>query len=295
MIRRLARALRPLALTALLLAAPLSAGAASAEPALWKVKGSGATIYLFGTVHVLKPDTAWRSAKIDAALKSADVLWLEVTNADDPAAMQPLIQKYGLDPAHPLSTKLDAASKAKLTRFVAGLGMAEPQFEPMRPWLVGLSVDVLPLMKAGYDPKSGVEEILKREEETAGKPIKGFETAEEQIRYLAEVSPQMELDFLKSSLDDAGKAVDDIDDMVAAWAAGDEKALEVLMNKDMQSDYPDIYDRLLVQRNRRFAAKIADLAKETGVVFVAVGAAHLLGPDSVQADLKKLGLIAERQ
>ncbi len=268
---------------------------AGAEPALWKVTGPGAVVYLFGTVHVLRPDTQWRSAKIDSALHGADALWLEVPDADDTAAMQPLVMKYGLDVAHPLSTKLDAAARAKLATVAGGLGLSAQALEPMRPWLAGLSLEVLPLVKAGFDPKSGVEQVLKAQEQAAGKPVYGFETAEQQVRYLADFTPAVELDFLKSSLEDADKATDTIDKMVVAWAAGDLGALETLMNGDMRDQYPDIYDRLLVQRNQRFAVKIADLAKGRGVVFVAVGAAHLVGPDSVQADLAKLGLSAVRQ
>ena len=290
-----ARSRRIVLAAALALSTILGAAVAQAEPALWKISGAKGAVYLFGTVHVLKPETVWRSAKVDHALAETDALWLEVPDADDAAAMQALIMKYGLDPAHPLSSKLDDASKTELAAITADLGLPPSALEPMRPWLAGLSLSILPLTKAGYDPKSGVEQVLKAEEAKAGKPILGFETTEQQIRYLADVSPAMEMEFLKSSLDDAGKAAPDIDALVAAWAAGDEVAIETLMNDDMRKDYPELYQRLLVARNVRFAEKIAVLAKSPGVIFVAVGAAHLVGPDSVQADLKKLGVIAVRQ
>jgi uncharacterized protein YbaP (TraB family) len=268
---------------------------AFAEPALWKVEGPQATVYLFGTVHVLKPGVVWRSDKIDAALKASDSLWLEVTNADDQAAMQPLVVKYGLDTAHPLSTKLDPKTKADLDALLGRLGVPPAQLEPMRPWLVGLSVSLLPLVKAGYDPNSGVEHILKTEFVKAGKPVQGLETAEQQIRYLAETSPETEMDFLRSSIDEADKTVATIDQLVAAWAAGDEATVERVMNSDLQLKYPVIYQRLIAERNTRFAAEIAELLKGRGVIFIAIGAGHLVGPDSVQADLAKLGVKAVRQ
>ena len=86
-----------------------------------------------------------------------------------------------------------------------------------------------------------------------------------------------------------------IDDLVAAWSAGDETRLEALLNGELRDKYPDLYKRLLVELNLRFASRIADLAKGEGVLFVAVGAGHLVGADSVQADLAKLGITAVRE
>lgn len=277
------------------LALAFCAGPAAAEPALWKVQGQKATIYLFGTVHVLKPDVVWRSAKIDAAITQSDTLWLEVPDADDPATMQPLVVRYGLDPAHPLSGKLDARTKARFDAFLATLGASPAQLDPLRPWMAGVMLSVLPLVKAGYDPNSGVEHVIKGEMHGAGKPVAGFETAEQQIHYLADWPPGGELDFFKSSLDDGEKSVSMIDDLVAAWSAGDETRLEALLNGELRDKYPDLYKRLLVERNLRFASRIADLAKGEGVLFVAVGAGHLVGADSVQADLAKLGITAVRE
>ena len=82
---------------------------------------------------------------------------------------------------------------------------------------------------------------------------------------------------------------------MTAWTAGDAAKLESLMNDELKGKYPGIYQRLIVERNVRFASRIAELAKGKGVVFVAVGAGHLVGADSVQADLAKLGITATRE
>jgi len=287
-VRRLVRAaMIPLALSI--------AGSACAEPALWKVQTGDATIYLFGTVHVLKPETVWRTPRIDAAIKASDELMLEIPNADDPAAMQPLIMKYGVDPAHPLSSKLDEATKAQFAAVLAPLGASPAQMDPLRPWVAGIAISTLPLAKAGYNLDKGVEHILAGEMKAAGKPVLGFETAEQQIRYLADEPPATELEFFKSSLSDAEKALSIVNDLVTAWANGDEATLEKLLNSEMKDKYPDLYQRLVADRNQHFADRIATLAKGKGTVFVAVGAAHLVGPDSVQADLAKAGLTAVRE
>ena len=108
-----------------LLATTLLAAPAAAEPALWKLTGPHATVYLFGTVHVLRKDVVWRSAKIDNAFKSAGTLVEEIKGIDDTAAMQPLILKYGVDAAHPLSTKLDAGGGTERLRAEEEDGRAE--------------------------------------------------------------------------------------------------------------------------------------------------------------------------
>ncbi len=295
-LRRLARS----AMVALAALAGLLAGPANAEPALWKIQGAQATIYLFGTVHVLKPGTDWRAPKIAAAIAASGALWLEIPDAGDAAALQPLILKYGIDPEHPLSTRIDAATHDKFITLMDQLGVAPDQMEPLRPWMAGVALATMPLARAGYDINSGVEHLLRQTMEADHKPVLGFETAEQQIRYLADMPPAAEIDFFRSQIDDAGKVVSDLDGLIAAWSAGDEPALERLLNTDLRDRYPDLYRRLLVDRNHRFAEGIARLAKGSGpasakVIFVAVGAGHLVGADSVLADLAKLGLTAVRQ
>jgi uncharacterized protein YbaP (TraB family) len=285
----------PLGLVLCALLTTAMGGRALAEPALWKIQGAHATVYLFGTIHILKPGVAWRAPKIEAAINGSEALWLEIPDSDDPAVMQPLVLKYGVDPAHPLSSKLDAKTRTKLAALLTPLGLTPAQFEPLRPWMAGVALSVLPLTQGGYDINSGAEHVITTEMRAAHKPVEGFETAEQQVRYLADMPPPAELDFLKSSLDDAEKAVPELDEMVAAWVSGDESNLQALLDDEMRDDYPGLYKLLIVDRNARFADQIAALARGRGVVFVAIGAGHLAGADSVQADLAKLGVIAVRQ
>jgi uncharacterized protein YbaP (TraB family) len=270
------------------------AGSALAEPALWAIKDKDSTIYLFGTVHVLKPDTQWRSAKIDKALTDSGDLTLEIIGADDPAVMQPLVLKYGLDPANPLSSKI-SAEKYKHATEVAQAGGVPPQaLNMMRPWLAAVSLSMLPVIKAGYDPKSGVEVVLAKEVKAAGKAEKSFETPEQQIRFFADLPAKSEADFLSATLDDVDEGVGKIDKMVTAWAAGDLASLEAEFVSEMKSDYPELYELLITKRNQDWAQQLKAKLAGSGVSFVAVGSGHLVGPDSVQAQLAKLGIKAER-
>ncbi len=270
------------------------AGSALAEPALWAIKDQDSTIYLFGTIHVLKPGVQWRSAKIDQALKSSDDLTLEIIGADDPAVMQPLIVKYGLDPSRPLSTKI-APDKYQHAIEVAQAGGVPPQaLGMMRPWLAAVSLSMLPVIKAGYDPKGGVEFVLAGEVKAAGKPEKAFETPEQQIRFFADLPAKTEADFLNATLADIDEGVGKIDKMVAAWAAGDVAELEAEFVSEMKGQYPELYDLLITKRNQDWAQQLKTKLAGSGVSFVAVGSGHLVGPDSVQAQLAKLGIKADR-
>jgi uncharacterized protein len=268
---------------------------AAAEPALWKVQGAHATVYLFGTVHALKKTTVWRSPKFEAAFASASSLWEEVANADDAAAAQPLIMQYGVDPTHPLSSILDEAGKEKLSAFETAYGLPDAAVEPFRPWLAALTFSVLPIVRAGYDPKSGVDLVLKSEALAHGKSVNGFETMEQQMHFLADLPQKVQVDYMLFTLDGADAAAAQLGAAVDAWAAGDTAQLEAMLNRTLFVRYPGLYDVLLVQRNRAIAAKIEQMLKGDGVVFVAVGAGHLAGPDSIQADLAKDGIQAVRQ
>lgn len=281
----------------LLMACALFAGAirAVAEPAIWIVKGPHATVYLFGTVHALQKDHPWRSAKIEAAIKDSGTLWLEVPNVDDAASMQPLILQLGMDPTHPLSSRLTPDQQAKLTKAAAGLPGGEALLESMKPWLAGMMLSLAPVLQAGFDPNSGVELELKPEFDSAKKPVKGFETAEQQIHYFADMSDKAQTDFLVSELDEADTAVDKFKDLVAAWYAGDVAKLDALNNADFRDKYPDLFQLLVVKRNQNFTAQIQDLLKGDGVSFVAIGAGHLVGADGVPTMLEKAGFKVTRE
>jgi len=278
-------------LLSLLLVAPVMA-----RPALWVVKRADATIYLFGTVHLLPNDTDWRYPALDRALAASDSLTIELTD-DGPAHMQALVLQYGLDPTHPLADKLSPRENAALASAAqtAGVPGGVRTLQIMRPWLAALTLAVTPLLKAGLDPAHGVDKLLKAQMLAAGKPVDGLETAEQQIRFLADLPPAVELAFLRATLHDANQGSSELTALIGAWKAGDTAAIARLEDEDLRQREPALYQRLLVERNRSWAGKIAAMLQKPGTVFIAVGAAHLAGPDSVQAQLRKLGIDAVRQ
>lgn len=262
-------------------------------PALWVVKDADSTLYLFGSVHVLRPTIGWASPRVEAAFNSASDIWFEISNPDDQAAIMPLIQQHGLSPETPLSSRLTPEENAELDAAAQAMGASAAQLQPMKPWLAALSLSVAPLIKAGYDPKSGVELVLKARAEAAGKPIHGFETIDKQIGILAGLPDDVQLVFLRETLKDYENAATKLDEMVEAWARGDVATLDRVTIMEMKEASPALYQAILVDRNTDWANQIQTLLEGSGTAFIAVGAAHLTGDDSVQAILQKRGVTVE--
>ena len=281
-------------------AAP-AAGAATQEiatPAIWRVKGAHGTVYLFGTVHMMKPEVVWETGKVKDALAASGVLYLEIANMDDMAAAQPVIIQAGLDTAHPLSSKLSPGDVALLDTEAKEIGLpGEQAFEAMRPWLVSATLSVLPMVKAGYGPATGIDMKLLAEAKAEQKQVLGFETMEQQMHMLADVPEADQVKELHRDLAEMDKQTAETNELVAAWEKGDVERIGKIDNDELAAKYPAEYKRVVVDRNARWAATLDGLLKDpgTGTVFVAVGAAHLAGPDSVIRMLEKDGWTVERE
>jgi uncharacterized protein YbaP (TraB family) len=267
---------------------------ARAEPAMWVIKDADSTIYLIGTMHLLKHDTEWNADKVKKAVHESTDLWLEVENPDDQAAVMPLIAKLGMDPQHPLSSKLDAKQREKLAHVTGTYGIPAESVEPLRPWMAAVVLAVGPILKAGYDPKAGVERILTAQAREEGDKIHGLETPEEQLRFFAELPEPDQIAFLDGVLDDLDKGLDLLDKLAKAWIDGDTNTIAKDSLEEMKRDAPVAYDRLIVRRNISWTGKIQEILKGSGVQLIAVGAGHLAGPDSVQTQLEKRGIKVER-
>jgi uncharacterized protein YbaP (TraB family) len=272
----------------------LAVASAKAEPAMWVIRDADSTIYLIGTLHLLKHDTEWNAEKVRKTVHESTELWLEVADFDNQSAMAPLMAKFGVDPQHPLSTRLNEEQRKRLEKVATTYNIPAASLEPMRPWLAALVLAVGPIMKAGYDPKAGVERVLNAQAVAEGDKIRGFETAEEQIHLLADLSDAEQVAFLMSMLDDLEKGFDLVDQLAKAWIDGDTDTITRLSVDEMKREAPSVYQKLIVQRNIAWSEKIVEMLKGSGVQQIAVGAAHLAGPDSVQAQLAKRGIKVER-
>ncbi len=272
-----------------------AAGAfAKAEPAMWVIRDADSTIYLIGTMHLLKHDAEWNADKVKKTVHESTELWLEIADIDNQATIAPLMAKFGLDPEHPLSTKLSDEQKKKFEKLTSTYGIPAATLEPMRPWLAGIILSAAPLLKAGYDPKSGVERVLTAQATAEGDKIRGFETAEEQFGIFASMSEEEQLAFLTDTMDELEKGIEELDKLAKAWIDGDTETIGRLIVEEIKQKAPSVYDKIVVRRNKAWAEKIEQILKGSGVQQIAVGAAHLAGPDSLQAQLAKRGIKVEK-
>jgi uncharacterized protein YbaP (TraB family) len=259
-----------------------------AGPALWKVADKDTTIYLFGTVHALAKDTPWMRGAIGPALASADTLVTEVDlGGQDPAAMQ-----SSLLTGETLRGILSDAQRAKFDAGMTAMGLPVTSFDRYEPWYATLLFTIVPLAKAGIVGENGVEKSL----DAAGGESKrhaALETVDFQLSLFDSLPRDAQVAFLLKTIDGAQDIRPLIEKMVAEWLAGDADRLAELMNEDMAGE-DALVERLLYQRNRTWADWVANRMKTLGTVFMAVGAGHLAGANSVQADLAAKGFRVER-
>jgi hypothetical protein len=283
-----------LAALALLFAPALHAQAVKdADPALWVVKDADTTIYLFGTVHVLKPGLGWFDEGVKAAFDKSDELVLEMIEPDA-ATMQGLIMKTALNPNGPtLTEKLPADKREAYAKAMTDVGVPAAALDRFDPWFAAVTLSIAGLPKLGYDPESGAERTLSVAAKAANKQVIGLETAEQQLGYFDALPEPLQVKFLVSTVDDYPRMATELDKMIASWSAGDPEALGKTMNEEL-ADTPELSKVLLADRNTRWAEWIEQRLQKQGTVFVAVGAGHLAGAESVQAQLAKHKLTPTR-
>ncbi|RIJ67284.1 TraB/GumN family protein [Brevundimonas sp. LPMIX5] len=273
--------------------AAVVAAPAGSGPRLWVVKDEDSTLYLFGTVHVLKPETPWGSARLDRAFVSADEYWFEIADLNDVAGAVPIFQAKGVSPDRPLSSLLTAEELADLDAAARQVGSTGAALDPLRPWFAALQLAIASISKAGYLPQNGGDQVLHARAAATGKPIKGFETMSQQIGLIADMSEEAQLAMLRSGLKEFDQAPEFLGRMVGAWSTGDVDGLDALIGREMKDQSPEMYDVMLTRRNADWTQQIMTLLEGSGTAFISVGAGHLAGADSVQAMLAKRGVKVE--
>ena len=269
---------------------------ARAEPALWVLRDDDSTVYLFGTIHILPKDLAWQDERIRAAFEASDELWLETNVSGGFAMILPML-RYATNYGEPLERRLGPEDGARLRETAIRLGLSMPTVNHLRPWLVSIMIEMAGATGAGeIEAGAGADMVLERAARGAKKDIRFLESLSEQFRMFADMDEESELDLLRAALDNEGPSMTDtLPGMVDAWMAGDPDRLFALFIGDEQMGLDDaLYDRMIRQRNAHWVAQIETMMAGAGHQFIAVGAGHLAGPDSVLTLLAARGFHAER-
>lgn len=272
----------------LLLAAP-----ALAAPPIWVVQGEQATVYLFGTIHLLPAGTEWRTEAFDEVFEQADAVWLEITDTHegDPE-IDALVSVHGVSPDRPLTSVLSEKDLALMEQALEPYSVSVTDVDHLRPWYAALMLSGLPLGLVGFDTAEGVDVVIEAEAEAAGKPLHAFETLEEQIMVLAGLSEEVQIAFLRETLREMPVAAELLLGQIEHWVEGDIGRIE-----DYTGEYgavhPEVYEAMFTARNHRFADVIEKLLRGEGVVLAAFGVGHMVGEDSVPDILARRGHTVE--
>jgi uncharacterized protein YbaP (TraB family) len=268
----------------------------TSKSCLWTVQTQSNKIFLLGSLHLLKPDDYPLSASMNKAYEQSQLLVFETDlDALQQPAMLMKMQELGFYPqGENLLQNLDAETRIELEKKMTDLGLPLEIYARLKPWLVATELAVQELNKLGFDPIYGVDVYFFKKAKADGKQTGFLETAEFQINLLGAMDKRTQNDFLSQTLKDLEVVNDLAGELVKSWKNGDAEKLHELLHKSFK-DYPDLHNRLLIERNKKWVKEIENLMLKTENVLIVVGAGHLVGPESVVALLKKKGYVLEQQ
>jgi uncharacterized protein YbaP (TraB family) len=266
----------------------------SPGPALWKVADADTTVYLFGTFHALKPGIEWFNGPVKTAYEASSEVALEATDAQDAQLMGQLVLKYAVDPqGRTLSGVIGPELASQLGSRLAQMNLSLAQIEPMEPWMAVMTLAQLQLQSEGFAPELGVDVTLQAAAAQAGKTLTSIEGAEAQLKLLDSFPEDRQIAWLSLSLRDWDESPEVLDELLDYWRTGNVAAFADEMAESME-DVPNLNQALMVDRNEGFADWVVARMAQPGVVFMAIGAGHLAGSESVQDFLRDDGFAATR-
>lgn len=276
-------------------AAPTAAEAKAARPAMWKVADADTSIYLFGTVHLLPAGTQWRTPTFEKAATEAATLVLEtIIDETNPQAFAAELARLGMSPGlPPLLERVPPAKRAALRAVIAKSGIPPAALDRMETWSAAFALLQLQFKELGVTGGDGVENVLRTGFKRAGKPIEQLETNSQQLGFFDALPEAAQRELLEGAIEEPKIVKRQFDDMLKAWMSGDVEAIARTFNSEFKSS-PEMKDALLKNRNANWSRWLESRMASPGTVFVAVGAGHLAGSDSVVAMLKKRGYRVQR-
>jgi hypothetical protein len=256
----------------------------------WTVKGAHNTLFLLGSVHVLKPSDSDLPAEALHAYDSASALVMELDlnnlDAGQLAGAGPELES--LPAGETLQHVLGDAAYGRFLEHAKPLGLDPELFSHYQPWFVAVSLEQLELMQLGFEAGSGVDEQFAQRAQQDHKPIVALETLDDQLGLFAHLSLEQQRRFLLYTLDDADDASSQVDAVVEAWRHGDTATLERLLGESYK-EFPELYRLLTTDRNRKWLPTLLGMLHENQDYLVIVGALHLVGKDGVVELLRQAG------
>ncbi|MCB1076559.1 MAG: TraB/GumN family protein [Verrucomicrobiae bacterium] len=269
------------------------------EGCVWKVSDGDSTLYLAGSVHLLREEDHPVSPAYDQAYSDSDELIFEVDMGEmtSPEGIQKMQQLGLFPPDDSLDKHLKSETIEAIRKYLgnhqsgAMLAMALPR---MKPGMVFLSISSLEAMKLNARPELGLELVYFQKSQADGKPSRGLETIEFQMNLFDQMSDQEIDELLARTLTDSNEMSKVLEELIAHWHAGDAEKLDELLNKEMEQGGEKLKKLLLTGRNEAWIPQIEKALKGSKNTMVLVGAAHLVGKEGVIDLLRKKGYTVEK-
>ena len=267
------------------------------RPGLWRIEGAGGPVWLFGTIHLLPSGFEWRSPQVDAALSETDVVVLEApVGGEHTQRIASVIRQYArVHPNQSIRALVPDFHQPRAAEIVTQYGLPWAQIQNLPPWLGGIMLAQSLYTSLGFSPDSGVEHSLRKDPALRAKAWDYFETPEEQLGFFAKQPARVQVDMFLSTLSQMEEGSRLVAEMFDAWATGDIDQMDRLFNKNMKEQSPELYQTLVVDRNRRWVPRIEAMLRDPRGYFVAVGAGHLGGRQGVIALLEGRGYVVDAE
>ncbi len=268
---------------------------AHAASPVWAIHGDHNTVYLAGSVHLLKAGDSALPPAFDRAYASSPnlVMELDLGKVDAMQAAAWMAQHGVLPEGTDLERALGAARYQRVSTEAGKLGVPMEMLGQFAPWVLGLQLMETQYAKAGFDSEQGVEQQLEHRAQADHKQTEGLETLEEQLGYFETLTPEQQNKFLDLVLNDLHDVDSDTQDVIRAWRAGDAAKLAALLS-DEYRQFPALYQLLVTSRNKRWEPQIQRLLHQKDNYFVVVGALHLVGDGGLLQLLRKDGFKVEQ-
>ncbi len=263
---------------------------------LWELHGKHNSVFLLGSIHVLRPADYPLDPAVMRAYASSKSLVMEINLADmDLEQLQGEMMTSAMLPeGKSLPEVLGAKRYARAEILAREVGVELSTFDQFAPWFAAEAISQLQLMQLGFQPTSGVEMYFLERARGDGKSVAGLETVHDQIALFEGLSMDAQAEYLVSSLEQAHELPKQVDDMVHAWQRGDTAWFDDQMRSELGRD-PALYQSVLAARNRKWIPKIEALLNDDKNYLVIVGTGHLVGRNSVIEMLKKDGIGATQR
>ncbi len=267
---------------------------------LWRVSNEIGTVYLIGTLHMVKGDFFPLPREMEKAFEHSQYLVLEIDlTKTDPARLQKLLTekgKYEVGSGDTLTKHISEETQKALAAYLSKLGLSITIFDGQKPWLVALLVAKMELQKLGFQPELGIDQHFLQLARAREKKVIGLETEDFQLGLLAGFEDDLQDEMLRLNLLEVKDLKTIADEMMQKWRAGDVSGMDGILTKDVKK-YPEllpVQEKMLYERNVDMEAKIEKMVQSGDTYFIAVGSGHMVGDRGIIALLTKNGFKVEQ-